>query len=1101
MAHTDNTVRSLVDRIKRRWRRRALIQGGVVSLLTMLGLGSLLLFLRLVAGLSGNLLGAGVAVSALALLAVVVQQIIRPAWKRVSDRQIALYIEEQVPELEDRFNSAIEVDELDLSDEHRGLVDQLIDDAARRAEGISISRVVGRGQVRMLAYAAGVAGLVFIGLGYLALSDLTTAGAPGTPSMLVADAPGPMTVAPGDVEIEQGGRQEVTVRLREESGQDVVLYHRQGEGEWTKTVMERGEDQHVYRHTFADVQEPIQYFAEHGQDRSDPYTIALYAFPQVQRIDATYRYPEYTGEPPQTKEDVGDLRGLKGSTVTVDVSTSGSVEQAELVLNEERRVALTPGGDGTFSGAIALQEPGSYRVELIDGAGKQNKFPESYQIEPVPDETPRIRVTDPKRDVRANAVEEVLVATEVEDDYGLKAAQLTYSVNGSEEQSISLLGQGGERPRQVDGAHRFFLEELNLQPGDIISYYVEAEDYAPEASSEATDMYFIEVIPFDQNFSQVNNQGGGQQGGGQQSGTVLNQQQIINATWKLRRQRFDLPEDEFEQSRQAVEKAQANLKANIEERINNTAFAVELRTDRKSQQVVEHLRAAVQHMEAALEHLRPGRLDEALTPERKALNRLLRAEALNKERQVAINRQRSSRGGGAATEERMTELMDLELDISEDKYETQQQSSGTPQQRQVDEALQKVRELAKKQEELMRQQNERSVEGEDKKRSIDRLRRDQEQLQEQADQLAQAMRRQSQSNERFSRRTEEQVRRASENMRRAERALQRGDTQEAMTRQQQALRELNRLREELQLARKNDTREMVDELARDLEQLKEKEQQMSESLQRAREEAQLQGQASSEALEQLRASQQEMQERAEQLESKARVVREQAEGEEAEVAQAAEDLVQRMQDQNLREQIQQARRALEGGNLDEAAEREEELRAGLQQLGDAMQNLQDQTPLSEQDQLAQTLQQVEDIRRQLEQLQNEAQQARQGQQQSRQQGRSGTGQLQRRLEDTRQALNRLQQNLEGNPQAQRRVRELQKALRADHTGVLLEGEAAKAYMEEKVYNSLSELELELAQQLDGVYLRDKLYGAGQEGVPASYRELVEKYYESLSKTK
>ena len=81
-----------------------------------------------------------------------------------------------------------------------------------------------------------------------------------------------------------------------------------------------------------------------------------------------------------------------------------------------------------------------------------------------------------------------------------------------------------------------FLEDFTLEPGDIISYYIEAEDFFASHTPEATDMYFIEVVPFDQRFTQENNMGGGQ-GGGMQSRTVISQQEIIAATWRLHRQR------------------------------------------------------------------------------------------------------------------------------------------------------------------------------------------------------------------------------------------------------------------------------------------------------------------------------------------------------------------------------------------------------------------------------------------------------------------------------------------------------------------------------------------------------------------------------------
>ena len=63
-----------------------------------------------------------------------------------------------------------------------------------------------------------------------------------------------------------------------------------------------------------------------------------------------------------------------------------------------------------------------------------------------------------------------------------------------------------ESARSLIGAHTFFLEEFNLKPGDFISYYAKARD----ANSETTsDIYFIEVKPFEMEYRQSQQQGGG----------------------------------------------------------------------------------------------------------------------------------------------------------------------------------------------------------------------------------------------------------------------------------------------------------------------------------------------------------------------------------------------------------------------------------------------------------------------------------------------------------------------------------------------------------------------------------------------------------------
>src|SRR5690606_12605995 len=136
---------------------------------------------------------------------------------------------------------------------------------------------------------------------------------------------------------------------------------------------------------------------------------------------------------------------------------------------------------------------------------------------------------------------------------------------------------------------------------------------------------FIEVIPFDREYRQAGSGAGA--GAGAQSGIVLNQQQIIAATWKLYRERGQMSESDYASSLDALTHAQENLRVNIEQRINATAFSLELQRDENNRQLAGHLRSAVEAMREAVIDLRADDLQEALVPERRALNFLLRADA------------------------------------------------------------------------------------------------------------------------------------------------------------------------------------------------------------------------------------------------------------------------------------------------------------------------------------------------------------------------------------------------------------------------------------------------------------------------------------------
>lgn len=1134
----------LVQDIRRRWRRRALIQGAALSLLTFLFWATVLLLLYVLTDISPTVLLAGTVVAAVILLGVITWTLILPAFKHLSDRQIALYVEEKIPELEDRLNAAIEIEnEAVTQREHNVLLDRLIDDAGYRTRTIPISTIVDRKKERILTYATGAFFILFLAIGYTSLDDLRLTAASLDLATITAPVRPMMHISPGDVEIEKGESQEVVVELRKETQHDVVLHYRIGESSWQRTVMQKAVNEPAFLHAFLDIQEPIQYYAEYDEHRSGQHTISLYEFPKVAQIDLTYHFPSYTRLAPVTEENMGDIRGLKGSTVKVSVQTTGTVEKASLQLGDGKTVSLEPAGNGVFAGTIRLDEPGEYFVDLEDRAGKHNKFPEEYRIEPVEDEPPLISITDPNRDVRTNAIEEVLVAAQVTDDYGVQFARLKYSVNGEEEQTLPLVPTSEEEVQtDVQGEHLFFLEDFDLEPGDVISYYVEAGDYFHNESPEATDMYFIEVIPFDQRFTQVNNMGSSMQGA-QASAIVLNQQQIIAATWKLYRERDRMAASEFEEAHRGLVQAQANLKNEIERRINATAFSVELQMSQESREIVASLRKAIEEMDNALEELTRTRLQEALTPERRALNHLLKADAMNKEQQVAMGRQQGGGGGSAATEERMTELMDLELDISKDKYEMEQQRQQPSTEREVDEALQKIRDLARKQQNLVNQGERGELKGEDKKRFIDRLKRDQDELARQSESLSQNMRQLARGNEQISRQMQERMERVSENMKQAEQALRRGDTQEAMARQQQALNELNRLQQQLRLANTDNTRELLDHLTDNLDQFVEQERQLEQEIRNAMDQANARnGRLDPERLEQLRQKRQGLQDQLSGIQEQLEALEERARNDDTELAGAVRNLNRRLRQEDLEGALQDSEEALRRGWLDHASRIEDDIQESLEHMEAERRALDDQLPVTQEEQIARALEDVREMMRQMQQMQSQSgqsgsEQSESGQSQSEQSqsGQSQSGQsaenssqsdspegqtstqsgqgsdrasrasaarMQQRLQNARETLERLQQDLEGNPSASPLLRGLHNALaRADHTGERVTGDAADDLFGEDVYDALSQLEMELIRQLDSIEMDKKLFGARRADVPPQYREILEKYYEALAKTK
>ena len=69
---------------------------------------------------------------------------------------------------------------------------------------------------------------------------------------------------------------------------------------------------------------------------------------------------------------------------------------------------------------------------------------------------------------------------------------------------------------EVSGGHTFYLEELDVKPGDFVSYYAKAADNdAVQGPKPAmSDMYFVRVRPLSKEFRRAPSDAGGGGGGG-----------------------------------------------------------------------------------------------------------------------------------------------------------------------------------------------------------------------------------------------------------------------------------------------------------------------------------------------------------------------------------------------------------------------------------------------------------------------------------------------------------------------------------------------------------------------------------------------------------
>jgi hypothetical protein len=139
----------------------------------------------------------------------------------------------------------------------------------------------------------------------------------------------------------------------------------------------------------------------------------------------------------------------------------------------------------------------SYRLVLADRDGVGNAGDTEYFIRTLEDRPPDVRLLKPATDRSVTRLEEVDIEAQAEDDYGVDRLDLVYSVRGGAEKVVPL--DIKRASVNVTGRHTLFLEELDVQPGDFVSYYVRARDLTrgTRPNEARSDIFFLEVKPYD----------------------------------------------------------------------------------------------------------------------------------------------------------------------------------------------------------------------------------------------------------------------------------------------------------------------------------------------------------------------------------------------------------------------------------------------------------------------------------------------------------------------------------------------------------------------------------------------------------------------------
>jgi hypothetical protein len=824
-----NELEPIAQRYRQHRLTRRLAAAWAIAALT----GLLLLLVLVLAGTGWH---SPWLVPILAVTALAVISQLRRRWQRdpINTAQIVHTIEQEHPRLHTLLLTAVE----QHPDRHSGglhyLQQRVIEDALaynrlhpwgqRSFEHLFFAQCAHRGAQTLFLLT--LAGLYLL--------------APITPSSLHPSPAPALTITPGNTSIERGQNLVVLARFSHHVPAQATLVTTSIDGVVTRIPLVRNLDDPVFGGYLPSLTGDLVYHVAYGDGRSEDYEVTVFDSPQLERADARLTYPSYTDLEPRTIHDTRRVTAVEGTRLEYTLHFNKPIRNASWHPRNDPPLPLEPDPDQPQSLrlSLTLDESRHYTLRAFDQAGRSNRTATEFVVEVFTNHPPNLTLISPRGDDRASPIEEIVFRGQVTDDFGVQASGIAYRLTGHETKFVDL-GSSTSPHETVDLQYLLALENLQALSGQLLTYFLWADDVGPDGNSRRTlsDLYFVQVRAFDEIFREGQNASSQEPSGGQPPGSPDEQlaelqKQILSATWTLQRLNVSRLPERFVEDASVIRQSQQHA----------LDQALELALDSTDPSAAEFLAAARDEMQRAIQHLDDAvqqrstdPLPDALDAEQSAYEALLQLQA----REYQVARGQPGGAGSGASGRAQRQLDQLQLRDAENRYQTQSQATAPPteQQREQLQFLARLRELAQRQQDLNQQLQELELalqeartpeQREELLRRLKRLQEAQRQMLADVDELQQRMEQPELRSQTANAR--QQLDQARSQLQRAADAIQRESVSEAVASGTRASRQIEQLRDELRQQSSSQFADDMRHMRDEAQQLVERQQTLAQDL-------------------------------------------------------------------------------------------------------------------------------------------------------------------------------------------------------------------------------------------------------------------------------
>lgn len=221
--------------------------------------------------------------------------------------------------------------------------------------------------------------------------------------------------------------------------------------------------------------------------------------PELVETSIMVDYPNYTKQP-TLKTTNPNISAVEGSTVTWNLRFEGEVASVRMEWMGE--IFELSGISGSFGMQQKVEASGFYSFSFKDSEGNTHTT-DLYLMEAVKDSPPLVEVDglDQYSYFEYDKAKQILLDAKMTDDFGLEDAYIVATVSkGSgesvkfREETIRFDGIFSKGSKQIGLDKRLDLDELGMDPGDELYFYVEALDNkVPNPQISRSETYFAVI--------------------------------------------------------------------------------------------------------------------------------------------------------------------------------------------------------------------------------------------------------------------------------------------------------------------------------------------------------------------------------------------------------------------------------------------------------------------------------------------------------------------------------------------------------------------------------------------------------------------------------